>query len=126
LNITLGKIGDLWRKGVALSISMILFCVCTFLLIRFNNFGILVLASFLGGASYSIGSLVNSVVSVIAPAATRERWLSIQQSLGILAAFFSPFIGVLLYEASIYRPFIAVIPFSFILCILPITKIMKD
>lgn len=65
----------------------------------------LVIASFLGGASYPLWSLMGAAIGSIAPEASKGRWISVSQTLTTLTAFLAPYLGGMLLEYSPYRPF---------------------
>jgi len=104
--IGLGKIGDKWKKATAVLIALLLSIASVGLLISVGDFVILALSSFLMGASYVIWSLMGALIGSLAPEASRGRWMSVAQTAALLAAFPSPYIGGILYEASFYNPFL--------------------
>ncbi|MFQ6086857.1 MAG: MFS transporter, partial [Candidatus Bathyarchaeia archaeon] len=83
-------------------------------------------ASFTMGASYPLWSLMGAVVGSIAPGASRGRWMSVAQTVSLLAAFFAPYLGGLLYDSSPYNPFIVAIAIISILSVLALTKPLKE
>jgi len=109
IGIAMGRLGDRWRKSGAISITLLLFAVSMlpFLLIRDPT--LLMLLAFVYGGSAVTGSLVSSYVGSIAPEARRGLWLSIPQSLSLVAAFIAPYIGGFLYTYSPYSAFIVAI-----------------
>jgi len=126
LGIYLGRIGDKWRKAGAISVCMILCSVSALILVSFNNFFALSLASFLMGASYTTWSLIGAVVSSIAPEASKARWISVPLSSSMLAAFLAPYLGGLLYEASPYYPFLVFIVATALLSVLALAKLFEE
>ncbi|MDH5712689.1 MAG: MFS transporter [Candidatus Bathyarchaeota archaeon] len=126
LGLGLGRIGDRWRKPGAISVAVILCCTSFIALISFGNFFALALASFLIGVSYAIPSLIDAIVGSIAPEVSRGRWLSIPQTLSMLAAFLAPYLGGILYSASPYSPFMVAIIITPILSILALSKPLKE
>jgi MFS family permease len=131
--IGLGKIGDKWNKATAILIALLLSITSIVLLISFGDiiilnqqlhrllplqypfllptslreFTILAFSSFLMGASYVIWSLMGALIGSLAPEASRGRWMSVAQTAALLAAFPSPYIGGIFYEASPYHSFLA-------------------
>jgi len=126
LGIYLGRIGDKWRKAGAISVCMILCSVSALILVSFNNFFALSLASFLMGASYTTWSLIGAVVSSLAPEASKARWISVPLSSSMLAAFLAPYLGGLLYEASPYYPFLVFIVATALLSVLALAKLFEE
>jgi DHA1 family tetracycline resistance protein-like MFS transporter len=126
LGIYLGRIGDKWKKAGAISVCMILCSVSAIILVLFNNFFALSLASFLMGASYTILSLIGAVISPIAPETSRARWISVPLSVGMFAAFLAPYLGGLLYDSSPYNPFLVFIVATALLSVLALTKLFDE
>jgi len=121
LTTWLGRIGDRWTKAGAVSISMILCCFSIAILVSFNNFPTLILSSFLMGSSYSAWSVVSAFFGSVAPEASRGRWMSLQQTAGMLAAFLAPYLGGMLYEAWPYNPFLVAMAVTPLLAVLALT-----
>jgi DHA1 family tetracycline resistance protein-like MFS transporter len=126
LGIYLGRIGDKWKKAGAISVCMILCSVSAIILVLFNNFFALSLASFLMGASYTILSLIGAVISPIAPETSRARWISVPLSASMFAAFLAPYLGGLLYDSSPYNPFLVFIVATALLSVLALTKLFDE
>jgi len=126
LGVYLGRIGDKWKKAGALSICMILCSVSAIILVLFNNFFTLSLASFLMGASYTTWSLIGAVMSPIAPEASKAKWISVPLSASMFAAFLAPYLGGLLYESSHYIPFLVFIVATALLSGLALTKLFDE
>ncbi len=126
LTIGLGRIGDRWTRAGAVSISMILCCVSTAILVSSKNFLTLVFASFLMGSSYSAWSVVSALFGSVAPEASRGRWMSLQQTAGMLAAFSAPYLGGVIYEAWPYNPFIVAIVATPLLAALALTSPFQE
>jgi MFS family permease len=117
IGIAMGRLGDRWRKSGAISISLLLFIVSMTPMLLFHNLAFLMFLAFVYGGSAVTGFLVSSFVGTIAPEARRGLWLSIPQSLSLLAAFVAPYLGGFLYTYSPYYAFIvsiAATPFLFI------------
>ncbi len=126
LGIYLGRIGDRWKKAGAISVCMIFCSVSAIILVLFNNFFALSLASFLMGASYTILSLIGAVISPIAPETSRARWISVPLSASMFAAFLAPYLGGLLYDSSPYTPFLVFIVATALLSVLSLTKLFDE
>ncbi|MFQ6065163.1 MAG: MFS transporter [Candidatus Bathyarchaeia archaeon] len=126
LTMWLGRVGDRHTRTGAVSISMILCFISLAILVSFNNFMTLILASFLLGSSYSAWSVVSALFGSVAPEATRGRWMSLQQTAGMLAAFFAPYLGGMLYEAWPYNPFIVAMVATPLLAALALTRPFQE
>jgi len=126
LSMSLGRIGDKRGKASAVFISLILCFLSLISLVSFSNFFLLSIASFIMGASYPFWSLMGAVVGSIAPGASRGRWMSVAQTISLLAAFFAPYLGGLLYDSSPYNPFIIAIVITPMLSVLALTKPLKE
>ena len=126
LTVGLGRIGDKWGKASAVFLSLILCFLSLSFLVSFSNFFLLSFASFIMGASYPFWSLMGAVVGSIAPEASIGRWMSVAQTVSLLAAFFAPYLGGLLYDSSHYNPFIIAIVITPILAVLALAKPLKE
>jgi MFS family permease len=109
LGILIGKIGDKWKKAYALAASLLLCSLSLVLLLLFGNFEILTITFFLTGGSYLTWSLLGAVVGPLAPESIRARWVSVPQTVTMFASFIAPYIGGVLYDISLYYPFITAI-----------------
>jgi len=107
VGITMGRLGDRWKKSGAISISLLFFIGSMVPMLLVRDPAILMLLAFVYGGSAVTGSLVSSFVGTIAPETRRGLWLSIPQSLSLLAAFAAPYLGGFLYTYSPYYAFIA-------------------
>jgi len=126
LSVTFGRIGDKKGKASAVFVSLILCFISLSFLVSFSNFFLLIFASFLMGASYPIWSVMGAVVGSTAPEASRGRWMSVAQTVSLLAVFFAPYLGGLLYDSWPYNPFIIAIVITPILSALVLTKPLKE
>ena len=106
IGIAMGRLGDRWRKSGAISVALFLFIVSMVPILLVRDPTVLMLLAFVYGGSAVTGSLVSSYVGMIAPEARRGLWLSIPQSLSLLAAFVAPYVGGFLYTYSPYYAFI--------------------
>jgi len=121
IGIAMGRLSDRWRKSGAISISLLLFIVSMVPILFVRDLTVLMLLAFVYGGSAVTGSLVSSFVGTIAPEARRGLWLSVPQSLSLLAAFAAPYLGGFLYTYSPYYAFIVSIiaaPFLLIFSVL--------
>jgi len=126
LAVTLGRLGDKWRKAGAVSVSIMLVCASFIGLLFFRNFFALVFPFFLMGATYMFWSLMGAVVGSMAPEASRGRWMSVSQTTCMLAAILAPYLGGILYDASPHTPFIVAVAATPLLSILALSKLLKE
>lgn len=126
LAVTLGRLGDKWRKAGAVSVSIILVCASFIGLLTFRNFFALIFPFFLMGATYMFWSLMGAVVGSIAPEASRGRWMAVSQTTCMLATILAPYIGGVLYHASPHNPFIVAVAATPLLSILALSKLLKE
>jgi MFS family permease len=125
IGITMGRLGDRWRKSGAIGTCLALFIISTVPMLLVRDKIVLILLAFMYGGSAVSGSLVSSYVGAIAPEARRGLWLSVPQSLSLLAAFAAPYLGGFLYTYSPFYVFIVSIcaaPFLLALSLL----VLKD
>jgi MFS family permease len=106
IGIIMGRVGDRWKKSGAMSLSLLFFIGSMVPMLLVRDPSILMLVAFVYGGSAVTGFLVSSFVGTIAPETRRGLWLSIPQSLSLLAAFFAPYLGGFLYTLSPYYAFI--------------------
>ncbi len=126
LTVGLGRFGDQWSRTGALSIAMLFFCASIVIFVSCKDFLTLVLASFLMGSSYSAWSVVGALFGSVAPEASRGRWMSLQQTAGMLAAFFAPYLGGRIYKVWPYTPFLVAIMLSPLLAILALMSPFQE
>jgi MFS family permease len=124
--ILLGKLGDKWRKSGALSIGLIASTIATTILITTNNYTILLLNALLMGASYTLWSLIGSIVGPLTPPIKRARWISITHTGATTAALASSLTGGILYEAAPYTPFLIFIPTAATLATIGLISKIKE
>jgi MFS family permease len=106
IGIAMGRLGDRWKKSGAISVSLFLFIASMVPILLVRDKTVLIFLAFAYGGSAVTGSLVSSYVGTIAPETKRGLWLSIPQSLSLLAAFAAPYAGGFLYTYSPYYAFI--------------------
>lgn len=123
VGVAMGRLGDRWRKSGAISLCLLLYLVSAvpLLLIR-ETFSLMFIAFVLGGSA-ALNSLVSSFVGTIAPQNKRGLWVSIPQTLSLLATFAAPYLGGYLYSSSPYYPFIVSISGIPFLALLALTKL---
>ncbi|MEM3702974.1 MAG: MFS transporter [Candidatus Bathyarchaeia archaeon] len=117
LGIFLGISGDKWGKEYALAASMISSSISLILMLMTGNFYILAIAFFFAGASYIIWSLMSAIIGPQAPEPIRAQWISVPQTVSMFTSTLAPYIGGILYSASIYYPFIIAVLATLILAI---------
>lgn len=105
MGIVLGRLGDRWRKSVAISLCLFLYIAAIAPLIFVRETSRLMFLAFLYGGSGVSGALVSSYVGSISPENKRGRWVSFPLSFSLLAAFAAPFLGGYLYTISPYIAF---------------------
>jgi len=114
IGLVMGHLGDRWRKSNAIALCLFLYAVSLMPLFLLQDTAILMLIAFPLGASAIIGILVSSFVGTIAPENRRGLWVSIPQTLSLVAAFVAPYFAGYLYTFDPHYVFIfslAVIPF---------------
>ena len=106
LGLAVGRLGDRWRKSRAISLCLFLYIVSVVPLLLVRETATLMSVAFLFGGSAVSGALVSSFVGTIAPQNKQALWVSIPQTLSLLAAFAAPYLGGYLYTLSPYYAFI--------------------
>jgi len=124
--ILLGKLGDKWKKSGALSIGLITSTLAITILITTNNYPILLLNALLIGATYTLWSLIGSIVGPLTPPTRRARWISITYTGATTAGLAASLAGGIIYEISAYTPFLIFIPTAAMLTILGLTSKIKE
>jgi MFS family permease len=125
IGIMMGRLGDKWRKSGAIAVCLILFTVSMIPILLVHDQTALLLIAFFYGGSAVTGSLVSSYVGTIAPEGRRGLWISIPQSLSLLASFAAPYLGGFLYTYSPFHAFVVSIiamPLLLAFCLL----VLKD
>lgn len=106
IGITMGRLGDKWRKRSAMSLCMFLYFSSMLPLLLVGDINALMFLAFIYGGSSVMGSLVSSYVGTIAPECKRGLWVSIPQTLSLIGAFVAPYLGGYLFTQSPYYPLI--------------------
>lgn len=125
LGILLGRFGDKWGKTYALAASMVLCCSSLVLLMLSGNFSILLITFFVAGGSYLTWSLMDAIVSPLAPESIKARWISVPQTVTMFSSFIAPYIGGILYDVSPHYPFFVAIIVTLSLALLAYTKLFE-
>ncbi|MEM3765715.1 MAG: MFS transporter [Candidatus Bathyarchaeia archaeon] len=115
LGIALGRLGDRYGKKFAITALMMLCSFSLAVMLLTGNFYILVLTSFLSGASYTIWSLMSAVVGPMAPELIRARWISIPQTISMFISTLAPYFGGILYNMEPNILFVTAITMTIIL-----------
>jgi MFS family permease len=117
IGIAMGRAGDKWRKSGAMSVCLLLYfaSIVPLLLMR-DVVGLMFIAFLLGGSAVT-AQLVYSFVGTIAPKAKRGLWVSIPQTLSLVASFAAPYLGGYLYT------FAPVYAFALSISIVPILAV---
>jgi hypothetical protein len=85
----------------------------------------LMFIAFFYGGSVVIGSIVSSYIGTIAPVSKRGLWVSVPQTLSLLASFAAPYVGGYLYTQSpLYAFIFSIIPMPF-LVLLVLTRLKE-
>ncbi len=115
IGLAMGRLGDRWRKSYALSICVLLYALSMIPIMFVREPVFLMSAAFFYGGAIVVGSLVGSYVGGIAPVHRRGVWVSIPQTLSLLAAFAAPYLGGYLYTQSPYSAFmVSILPMPFL------------
>jgi MFS family permease len=100
IGIAMGRAGDKWRKSGAISVCLLLYFASIIPLLLIKEVTGLMFTAFLLGGSAVTAQLVYSFVGTIAPKAKRGLWVSIPQTLSLVASFAAPYLGGYLYTFS--------------------------
>jgi MFS family permease len=115
IGLTMGRLGDRWRKSYALGICVLLYALSMIPIMFVREPIFLMSAAFFYGGVVVIGSLISSYVGSIAPAHRRGFWVSIPQTFSLVAAFAAPYLGGYLYTQSPYSAFmVSILPMPFL------------
>ena len=125
LSLMVGRIGDKRGKTVSISVSMLLVAISLGIFVSTGNFFVLILASFLRGASFPTWALIGATVGPIVPSASRARWISVVQTTAQVTSILAPYVGGVLYVASPQTPFLLTIVAALIISFLAQTKPFK-
>ncbi len=125
IGIGTGRLGDKGRRSNAIGLCLALYACSMIPILLIRETSALMLAAFLFSSSLVIGSLVSSYVGTIAPASRRGFWVSIPQTMSLMASVLAPFVGGYLYTQSPYYALVAsVIPMP-LLALIAITKLKE-
>lgn len=124
--LSIGKLGNRWRRSTTISLASITYSISIITIILRRDFTVLCLSSFLSGASYTIWSLMGSLIAPITPEATRGRWISVSQTAAIIASLAASLVGGVLYQTWPYAPLIIAIVGCIALAILTSAGLLKE
>jgi MFS family permease len=97
IGITLGWLGDRWKKPKVLSLCLLLYIASIVPMLMLRETAVLMFIALPLGGSIATGSLVSSFVGTIAPENKRGLWVSVPQTMSLLAAFAAPYLAGYLY-----------------------------
>ena len=109
LSIVLGRIGDRYGKTAPISAAMIVVALALSAFVTVNNFTVLILVSFLRGASFPMWALLGATVGSTVPASSRAKWISVVQTVAQTTSILAPYVGGVLYTSLPTTPFYVVI-----------------
>jgi MFS family permease len=107
IGIGAGRLGDKRRKSTTISLCLVLYALAMIPLLLIRNQYAVMLLAFPLGASMVIGTLISSYVGTIAPESKRGLWVSIPQTLSLVASVVASYVGGYLNTQSPYNSLIA-------------------
>jgi MFS family permease len=125
MGVGLGRLGDRWKRSGAIGLCFLLYVVAVIPLLLVREVVWLMPVAFLFGGSGVAGSIVSSMVGTSAPRSRQGLWVSIPQTLGMVAAFVAPYVGGYLYTLSPPYAFLASVSGIPLIALLAFTK-LKD
>jgi len=125
MGVALGRLGDRWKRSGAIGLCFLLYVVAVIPLLLVREVVWLMPVAFLFGGSGVAGSIVSSMVGTSAPRSRRGLWVSIPQTLGMVAAFVASYVGGYLYTLSPPYAFLASVSGIPLIALLAFTK-LKD
>lgn len=125
MGVGLGRLGDRWKRSGAIGLCFLLYVVAVIPLLLVREVVWLMPVAFLFGGSGVAGSIVSSMVGTSAPRSRRGLWVSIPQTLGMVAAFVASYVGGYLYTLSPPYAFLASVSGIPLIALFAFTK-LKD
>ncbi len=122
LSPMVGRLGDKYGKTTSISAAMVLVGLALWMFTSVSNFLVLIVASFLRGASFPMWSFIGAIIGSIAPPMSRGRWISLVQTATQVVGIMAPYVGGILYSTSPRTPFLIAIAASLVLSLLALTK----
>jgi DHA1 family multidrug resistance protein-like MFS transporter len=117
-SIILGKLGDKYGKTAPVSVAMALVALALGILISVDNPFVLMLASFLRGASFPMWAFIGVTVGSVAPSNSRAGWISVVQTVAQTVSILAPYAGGVLYAVTPTTPFIIAVGASLMLFVI--------
>jgi MFS family permease len=125
MGVALGRLGDKWKRSGAIGLCFLLYVVAVIPLLLVREMAWLMPIAFLFGGSSVAGSIVSSMVGTNAPRSKRGLWVSIPQTMGMVAAFVAAYVGGYLYTLSPPSAFLVSVSGIPLIALLAFTK-LKD
>lgn len=125
-SIVLGKLGDKYGKTAPISVAMAMVALALGIFISVDDPVVLVLTSFLRGASFPMWAFLGAAVGAVAPPNSRASWISIVQTVAQTMSILAPYVGGVLYAFSPTTPFIITVGASLTLVVLAQVKPFKE
>ena len=123
MGIALGRLGDKWKRSGAVGLCFLLYVSAVIPLLLVRQMTWLMPIAFLFGGSSVAGSIVSSMVGTSAPRSKRGLWVSIPQTMGMVAAFVAPYVGGYLYTMSPSSAFLVSVSGIPLIALLAFTKL---
>ena len=116
IGIAIGRLGDKKEKSVPLTLCLLFHTISMLPFLFIREPWVFMFTAFIYGGAVVTGSLVSSYVGTIAPESKRGLWMSIPQTMSLLAATFAPYLGGYLYTQWTLLAFIvSIIPMPFLM-----------
>jgi MFS family permease len=125
-SMVLGRLGDKYGKTAPISIAMALVALALGIFISVDDPVILMLASFLRGASFPMWAFIGATVGAVAPPNSRARWISVVQTVAQTVSILAPYVGGVLYAVTPTTPFIIAVAASLTLVALTQVRPTKE
>lgn len=125
-SIVLGKLGDKYGKTAPISVAMALVALALGIFISVDEPFVLMLASFLRGASFPMWAFIGATVGAVAPPNSRASWISVVQTVAQTVSILAPYVGGVLYAVTPTTPFIIAVGVSLTLVVLAQVRPFKE
>jgi MFS family permease len=125
-SIVLGKLGDKYGKTAPISVAMALVALALGIFISVDDPFVLMLASFLRGASFPMWAFIGATVGAVAPPNSRASWISVVQTVAQTVSILAPYVGGVLYAVTPTTPFIIAVGASLMLVALAQARPFKE
>ncbi|HUV98434.1 MAG TPA: MFS transporter [Candidatus Paceibacterota bacterium] len=117
-SIVWGKLGDKYGKTAPISVAMALVALALGIFISVGDPFVLMLASFLRGASFPMWAFIGATVGAVAPPNSRASWISVVQTVAQTVSILAPYVGGVLYAVTPTTPFVIAVGASLTLVVL--------